>query len=255
MIGDEVMKKQDQPLCTRCKGYPVMQRRKAAKGGHFWGCPNYPRCTFTRRPHERRSSMAPMKAPPPNATPVAPVPKQASQKPPGLAGAAPAASDLPMPAQSPARQPQSTMQTGAAAQPKRATVQSPARVGTTVPPARLIGFNLPTPVQEGTLRVPCRYSCGQSFATVKSEIGHVGHCMMNANCRHYIAHPEMLPQEVKDRMEEVRAAQRNPRSAERGDWYRPIFAECILSTPACPRGVPSRKQSDGIQNHAILISV
>lgn len=155
--------------------------------------------------------MAPMKAPPPIATPAAPVPKQVSQQPPpGLVGAAPAASDMPMPAQSPARQPQSTMQTGATAQPKRATVQSPARGGATVPPARLIGFNLPTPVQEGTLRVPCRYSCGQSFATVKAEIGHVGHCMMNANCRHYIAHPEMLPQEVKDRMEEVRAAQRTP---------------------------------------------
>ena len=82
------------------------------------------------------------------------------------------------------------MQTdGAAPQPRRSAVQSPAR-NKTVPPADLMAFNMPCPTQEGNLRVMCRYACGSSFIDVKSEIAHVGHCMMNAGCRHYIQHPE-----------------------------------------------------------------
>ena len=135
-----------------------------------------------------------------------PVPKAptAQSLPPGLVGASPAARPPP------ARQsPSSSMQTdGATPQPKRSTVQSPAWANKIVPPADLIAFNLPGPKQEANLRVACRYACGASFLDVKAEISHVGHCMMNANCRHYIQNPSDLPQAVKDRIEAVKTAQR-----------------------------------------------
>ena len=47
-----------------------------------------------------------------------------------------------------------------------------------------------------------------SFIDVKSEIAHIGHCMMNTNCRPYIQNPSDLPQAVKDRIEAVKTAQR-----------------------------------------------
>ena len=39
------------PACPECGS--AMQRRSARRGGHFWGCIQYPKCTATRRPHER----------------------------------------------------------------------------------------------------------------------------------------------------------------------------------------------------------
>ena len=145
LFADTILKEGAQPLCTRCKGMPTMQRRYAKKGCHFWGCPNFPRCTFTRRPHERRQSMTPVhKAPPPGGALPVPKAQTAQSLPPGLVGAAPAARPPP------ARQsPSSSMQTdGATPQPKRSTVQSPARIGKSVPPPNLIGFNLPMSTQE-----------------------------------------------------------------------------------------------------------
>ena len=33
MIDKQVMRDQNQPLCTKCTGYPVMKRREAQKAG------------------------------------------------------------------------------------------------------------------------------------------------------------------------------------------------------------------------------
>ena len=47
----------DAPTCPH--GHGPMRIRSARKGGHFWGCVEYPKCTASRRPGERGSTAFP----------------------------------------------------------------------------------------------------------------------------------------------------------------------------------------------------
>ena len=213
-----------------------MRIRAAQRGGHFWGCPRYPNCTGTRRPHERAND-APAPAPAP-----APVPAQAAthKAPPGVAVPAPGmAQPKPPPAAAvpprglaapagppavpkgappvyqpeqepvPRRWPAQPMQPPP---PKGAAPANPAQVppppegpappphGREIPPGWQIHFDLPGP-EPRFGQVPCRYSCGQSFGSTTQERGHVGHCLYNARCRYYTANPSALPINARCRLD------------------------------------------------------